>query len=51
MAHGLGDRPHILWNTFVAQAMTPADRQSLMDREKAKYKITVPDAIFFTKSQ
>jgi hypothetical protein len=51
MVHRLDDGAQILWNAFVAQVTKPPDRQPLLDREKAKYQIAVPDADFFARSQ
>jgi len=41
-------RDPILWDAyFSTQAKTPAEKQSLFEREKEKYKVTVIDPDFF----
>lgn len=47
-AHWVDDQQHILYNAYFAQVASQADKQTLLAREKEKYKITVKDAEFFS---
>lgn len=47
MAHWIDDQQHILYNAYLSQGATQADKDALLAKAKAKYKITVKDPDFF----